>query len=193
MRFLTSALVLLLLYSCQKSPDAIPANPPVTGNFIKYSIKAGAHYTGQNNFTPVETEELTFTARFDSSAIYESTTAENQYDINKLYGFSDNGTGHHQYSARFGWRWSDGALRIFAYVYNGGKVMSEELGTAAIGAALHCSIKVSGAHYLFQYNETVTKLPRQSATAKGKGYLLYPYFGGDETAPHDISIWIKNR
>ena len=24
-----------------------------------------------------------------------------------------------------------------------------------------------------------------------KKYLLYPYFGGDETAPHDITIRIK--
>jgi hypothetical protein len=30
------------------------------------------------------------------------------------------------------------------------------------------------------------------STPKGKGYRLYPYFGGDETAPHDISIWVKD-
>jgi hypothetical protein len=31
-----------------------------------------------------------------------------------------------------------------------------------------------------------------ATTPKGQGYQLYPYFGGDETAPHDINIWIKN-
>ncbi|MEO5783498.1 MAG: hypothetical protein ABIQ07_09520 [Ginsengibacter sp.] len=34
-------------------------------------------------------------------------------------------------------------------------------------------------------------LPRTSTTAKAIGYKLYPYFGGDETAPHEIDIWIK--
>ena len=34
-------------------------------------------------------------------------------------------------------------------------------------------------------------LPRTSATSKAEGYKLYPYFGGDESAPHDIFIYIK--
>jgi hypothetical protein len=29
-------------------------------------------------------------------------------------------------------------------------------------------------------------------TTKAKGYQLYPYFGGNELAPHDMHIWIKD-
>ena len=133
-----------------------------------------------------------FLARFDSTAIYQTQSIENQYDINKLYGFSDNNSDHHQYSARFGWRWSDKALRLFAYVYNGGAVISKELTTVMIGAEVNCSIRISGDNYLFTVNGITTSMPRTATTDKAKGYQLYPYFGGDESAPHQINIWIKN-
>ena len=136
---------------------------------------------------------MKFTVRFDSSAIYQTTDRENQYDINKLYGFSDNNMDHHQYSARFGWRWSDGALRLFAYVYNEGKVESKELSAVNIGEEIHCSIKVQSDTYLFSLNNQLTEMPRKSTTLTGKGYQLYPYFGGDELAPHEVDIWIKRE
>jgi hypothetical protein len=108
-----------------------------------------------------------------------------------LYGFSDNNSDHHQFSARFGWRWSDKALRLFAYIYNEGTVVSKELTTIAIGTEINCSIKVAGTNYLFTVNEVTTQLPQSASTGKAKGYQLYPYFGGDEVAQHQINIWIR--
>ena len=136
-------------------------------------------------------DTLHFLARFDSSAIYQTHNAHNQYDINKLYGFSDNDGEHHQYSARFGWRWSDGALRLFASVYNDGQVATKELGVVPIGADINCRLIVTGNSYRFYGNEQTAELPRTSTTPKGSGYRLYPYFGGDEPAPHEISVWIN--
>lgn len=159
--------------------------------FTLYSIKKGQQYCDQSTFFPVEYAELKFVVKFDSSAIYNSIDANNQYDINKLYGFSDNDSLHQVYSARFGWRWSDKALRIFAYVYNKGVRNSKELGTVAIGAENDCSIKVTGGHYIFSLNNHSDTLLRSATTHKGRGYRLYPYFGGDELAPHDITILIK--
>jgi hypothetical protein len=184
----------LLSAGCHKSTDTFLDTSPVadTTGFTKYVIQQGAHYASDNTYKPIETSELKFTARFDNSAMYQSATAENQYDINKLYGFSDNGAAHHEYSARFGWRWSAGALRLFAYVYNGGKVVSEELGPVPIGKNITCRIKVESRQYVFYCNEYVRTMPRQSKTGNGKGYLLYPYFGGDEAAPHEVDIWIRN-
>ena len=135
---------------------------------------------------------MRFVVKFDSSAIYTTSNAENQYDINKLYGFSDNGELHHSFSARFGWRWSDKALRLFAYVYNEGLVTSKELATIALGSEISCSIKVTNTNYLFTVDGATTPMSRSATTQKAKGYQLYPYFGGDELAPHQINIWIKN-
>lgn len=184
-----------ILTSCSKMAEAIvdkttSASP--TGQFIKYTIEKGNQYCNSNGFKTIETTEMKFAVKFDSAAIYETVLPENQYDINKLYGFSDNNSDHHQYSARFGWRWSDKALRLFAYVYNQGAVVSKELATVAIGAETNCSIKVTNSNYLFTVNGNTTPLPRLATTENAKGYQLYPYFGGDETAPHQINIWIKN-
>lgn len=183
---------LLLLYGCTKTAAVLPPAPaPAAEGFVQYRIGQGQHYAGGNVFRPVETAALHFVVRFDSTAVYRTAAAENQYDINKLYGFSDNNTDHHQFSARFGWRWSDGALRLFAYVYNNGQVSARELGPVTIGTAVACSIGVSGDSYVFTWGDRRQAMPRRSTTALAKGYLLYPYFGGDEPAPHAISIWIQ--
>lgn len=186
---------LMLLASCKKTVDAV-AEKEIAGNaatiqFTKYTIRQGQHYCDQNTYRAVETGEMKFVVKFDSTAVYQTESGENQNDINKLLGFSDNNSDHHQYSARFGWRWSNNALRLFAYVYNEGVRTSKELTTTAIGANITCSIKITGSYYLFTVNGVGEKMPRMASTAKAKGYQLYPYFGGDEAAPHDIAVWIR--
>lgn len=189
---------LLLLCSCNKAVDQLiqksilSTSTTTAPQFVNYTIRKGNHYTDGNAYKPIETGSLNFSVQFDSSAMYKSVTEENQYDINKLYGFSDNNADHHQYSARFGWRWSDGALRLFAYVYNEGEMTSEEITTVPIGQTINCSIKVAASQYIFTCGDRVVSMPRKSATPQAKGYQLYPYFGGDEVAPHDITISIKD-
>jgi hypothetical protein len=188
---------MLLCASCNKVVDDLvektfltPSTSPST-DFTQYKIPKGQHSADKSTFKKIETTSLHFIVKFDSSAIYQTKTKENQYDINKLYGFSDNNGDHHQYSARFGWRWSDGALRLFAYVYNEGKMSSKELTVVPIGAPIACSIKADSSNYVFTVNGKVETMPRMSKTPTAKGYMLYPYFGGDETAPHEVSVWIK--
>jgi hypothetical protein len=184
--------LLLVLFSCKKEPASLLKNSHgTTTQFTKYTIRQGQNYCDGNSFVPTSYAELNFIAKFDSTAIYSNVNPDNQFDINKLYGFSDNNSTHQQFSARFGWRWSDNALRLFGYVYNDGIRNSKELGIVSIGAENNCSIKVNPASYVFSLNGKVDSLPRTSTTAKAIGYKLYPYFGGDETAPHTIYIWIK--
>jgi hypothetical protein len=194
------SLLLLLFCACtkevvtippEKQPAAIP--PPVTSNAIEYTINKGEHFCDKNIFVPVDYQALSFTAYFDSSAKYTSIAAENQYDINKLYGFSDNQAHHQEYSARFGWRWSDNALYLFAYVYNNGVRSSEMLGAVPLNTAVHCGLTVLGNQYVFTLNGKTTVLPRMAKTQRALGYKLYPYFGGDEIAPHTIRIRIDEQ
>jgi len=192
MRVLFLCVLPLLLFSCKKEDKALPGAANGPAGYIKYTIKKGEHYTTENSFIPVDTAELDFWVQFDSSAIYATADPQNQLDINKLYGFADNGAVHQQYSARIGWRWSDGALHLFAFVHNASKIVSEEIAAVPIGKPIRCRLAVEGNKYLFFCNEWLKTVPRASTTPKGKGYLLYPYFGGDETAPHEVTIWIKN-
>lgn len=196
---LYGAALACLLSSCQKVVDLVAdrgsstTTVSNTSSFTTYTIAAGQHSADKNAYKPVDVEEMRFAVRFDSSAIYQTALAENQWDINKLYGFSDNNTDHHRFSARFGWNWRDGALRLHGYVYNNGVVESRELTTVAIGAETVCSIRVTGGAYLFSVDgKMMAAMPRQSGGERARGYQLYPYFGGDEPAPHDIRILVKN-
>lgn len=183
----------LLATGCTKVKKVLDekSNTIPTGQFIQYTIRQGQQYCDQSTYRPVETSEMKFVVRFDSSAIYQSQAAENQFDINKLYGFADNGANHQQYSARIGWRWSDNALRLFAYVYNAGVVRSKEISSISIGSEVNCSIKISEGQYIFTVSDHTEQMPRSATTQKGTGYQLFPYFGGNEAAPHEIKIWIK--
>ena len=200
--FVLWSALLLCLASCQKDisliHEPVPTQQPIAAAeaivpFTQYIIKAGEQFCDKNDFTPVVYDEMRFSVRFDSSAIYKTVLPANQGDINKLYGFSDNNAQHHLYSARFGWRWSNNALRLFGYIYNNGERSHKEIGTVEIGSLNDCSIKISGNNYVFSLNKKQVTMPRQSTTLKAEGYKLFPYFGGDELAPHEIKIWIKEQ
>jgi hypothetical protein len=189
-----SLLAEFLFTGCKKSVTDFSepeVHQTITNQFVQYTIRKNQHYCDQSSYKTIETSFQKFIVRFDSTAIYQTLDPVNQYDINKLIGFSDNNLDHHQFSARFGWRWSDGSLRLFAYVYNNGLVSSEELATISIGQEILCSIQVTANSYIFMVNDLVKEMPRTSTTTKAVGYKLFPYFGGDETAPHDFNIWIK--
>lgn len=55
----------------------------------KYTIRAGQDYCDQKAFKSVKVSQMNFTAKFDNSAIYTTIDPVNQYEINKLYGFSE--------------------------------------------------------------------------------------------------------
>lgn len=198
-RLLTLGCAMLLLASCSKdiivvsdSDEPLPADTTSgTKEYVQYTIKEGEQYCDKSNYLSVNYSELAFRVKFDSSAIYSTTDPANQKDINKLFGFSDNNAAHHDYSARFGWRWSNNAVRLFAYTYNKSLVSIKELGTVAIGSENECKIKVTSDNYIFTLNGISATMSRASTTSTAKGYQLYPYFGGDEMAPHNIKIWIK--
>lgn len=199
MRNLTLGCISLLLYTgCTKTLEALPNEDFLSKTnteqqvFKKYTIKAGAHSSLETTYKPIETAAMNFAVKFDSSAIYLSKNAENQEDINKLYGFSDNGTDHHKFSARIGWGWSRQALRLYAYVYNNGTRTDKEITTIPLGQEIVCNIKATATHYIFSVGNVTEQLPRMSTSPLAKGYQLYPYFGGDETAPHEVRIWIRD-
>lgn len=184
------------MLSCKKeitssiAKETIPASG-TSKDYVQYTIHKGNQYCDENIYKPIEYSELKFSVKFDSSAVYATKESANQYDINKLYGFSDNNSYHHKFSARFGWRWSDGALRLFGYVYNDEVRSFKQIGIVNIGSENFCSIKIDTNIYIFTLNNKTDTLARKSTTSKALGYKLYPYFGGDEVAPHDINIWIK--
>lgn len=179
-------LLIVSLASCTKQELIQLREKP----FITYVIPAGAHYSNQSTFKSFLDSVLQFTVRFDSSAIYTSNAASNQGDINKLYGFAEEG-GHHENSARFGWNWENSKLNLFAYSYIEGERHSLPLGEAIIDKEYSCTIRLAPDAYIFNFNSNTRSISRSLNSNIATGYLLYPYFGGDETAPHEIRIYIR--
>ena len=186
--------VFIIINSCKKD-QIITANTPAATApeeiFIQYNIATGDHYCDKSSVTPVTLSAMLFKVQFDSSAIYTSVDPVNQYDINKLYGFTE-GQDPHVNSARIGWAFNDGKLRLYAYAYNNQQRLSQEIGTVNIGETINCAIKLDSLNYIFNVNEKQVKLSRAQAGVTANGYRLFPYFGGDEVAPHPIRIMIKD-
>ena len=156
----------------------------------QFLIKAG-HHRSVSRIRLFSGPLLQFVAIFDDSAMYETQTLENQHDINKLYGFSDCTSQHHRNSARFGWRWYNDRLEILAYTYVHGERQSRFMGTVTLNEPHAYGIALAGGEYVFTLDGTVARMPRGCDGNGGIKYMLWPYFGGDETAPHDIRILVS--
>lgn len=155
----------------------------------KYVIRTGEQHATLT-FESTELSKLKFKALFDSSSVYETVDPTNQGDINKLYGVSDCSSYHHNNSARFGWRWHQNQLEIWAYSYVNGERFSTFIDTVALDTFNNYEILFSENKYIFRLNDKEVEIKR-ACQAKATGYKLFPYFGGNETAPQDISIWIQ--
>lgn len=140
----------------------------------------------------LQTDALEFEAVFDHSAMYTTKTPENQWDTNKLLGFADCNNHHHTNSARFGWRWLEGELEISAYCYVEGERVIEKIAVVDLNTTHHYSLQITENHYLFKVDDLPgVSIQRKVDCDVGTYYMLFPYFGGDEVAPHDINIKIK--
>lgn len=200
MRNLFSTPVLIVLFftasatgmiSCEKIADLTP-QPKPTDTFKLYTIQPGQNYCDQNEIRFVSIPGMKFDVIFDSTAIYQTLAPENQYDINKLYGFSE-GLNHQQNSARIGWRWSDSALRLFGYTYVNGRRIEQEIKKVDIGATIACTIRIDSNYYWFKVDKDSVRMERGLDTDTADGYQLFPYFGGDEPAPQLINIRIRDK
>ncbi len=181
------------------SPSPAQERQQAPSTFKKYTIQEGAHYCDQNAVSRVSGTSMNFIAKFDSTAIYPAviTDYNHAYDVNKLYGFSE-GISNQYNSARIGWRWLNGELQLFAYVYVKGTLLRDPISydppyikSVQIGSEINCSITISGASYIFTVDGVVVQTARGTTASKYSGYQQYPYFGGTLTAPHLINIYIK--
>jgi len=188
---ITFAASCLLFTGCELVNKLVPEEATVKSEneFTTYLIPEKGHFTS-NNFGIVPANKVKFLAKFDESAQYVTIDPFNQADINKLYGFSDCSTDHQSNSARFGWRWYNNQLEILAYTYVN-QVRREKFITAVnLNQAYEYELAATDTTYVFKLNGRTVEMDRGCSGNSDK-YKLFPYFGGDETAPHTIKIEIK--
>jgi hypothetical protein len=179
--FYFSVFASLFLTSCEPVPDDL---------FVRtFIIKKGEHYSTPRLVEALQSDRLIFTAIFDESAMYDHNDAAQQTNKNKLLGFSDCNSTHHQNSARFAWQWYNNRLEIFAYCYVDGERFENFIGTVEINEVNRYEIRLTELNYVFILNdETSVVMPRGNHCNTGTYYMLWPYFGGTLPAPQDVRI-----
>lgn len=156
----------------------------------KYLIKKGQHNSGFHLGIHFKKEivmkrEVIFkeNCKYDLNGIDQS-------DVNKLFGVS---FGLHQKnSARFGWRWSldKNKIEILTYTYINGVRNFDSLQFVDLEETITLTLEAKADTYCFKFG--TSELTIKKSNTPSYGYFLYPYFGGNQMAPHDINIFIDS-
>ena len=162
-------------------------------NYKTYKITKGTHRVSA--FPKLSNKRnLKYQVLFDSTCQYTCVNPVNQLDINKLFGFSDCSSHHHSNSARFGWRYYEGKIDLFAYVYKDGGLSKDFLASVPLNVPCDLHLYAQDKLYTTSVKSEDVEVNIQVPRSQKKGiwsYHLWPYFGGDEVAPKDIVIHMK--
>jgi len=128
---------------------------------------------------------------------------EDQFDINKLFGFSIGH--HHTNSYRFGWRPNSDLtkMEILGYEYHkkvrvpAKPICEVELNKWYRYEMIFFSITKEVKYCIYDENNVAVcgdeRSPMELKHRIHFGYKLYLYFGGTKRAPHDMTIFEGNK
>lgn len=157
----------------------------------EYIIKEGKHRSGIYFRPHLSCKSLDYTVNFNSNCIYDLGNV-NQLDVNKLIGISYGL--HHTNSARFGWNAVGKQIELWAYCYVNKKRIFVSLGKIDTEKDYNLKLTVTDSSYIFSVFSKDSMIGHtvinKSATISF-GYYLFPYFGGDEVAPHLMSLTLS--
>lgn len=161
--------------------------------FIRIFItRKGEHFAHPRVVESLQGRTLEFDAMFTETAIYNFGDPALQSNKNKLLGFSDCNSLHHENSARFAWQWFNERLEVYAYCYANGERVEKFVGVVDLGEFNHYRIEIREDQYAFVLNdEPPVYITRGNTCERGEYYMLWPYFGGHIPAPHDVQIFIR--
>ena len=177
-------LALLILFSCTKEIDDF--------GFRTYTILEGTHRSGSHINHP-NNSRINFKFILDESAIYTTEVPSNQGDVSKIYGFSDFGRIHQSNSIRIGWRYDENRLQLCWLKHGDDNFTTGFIRDIEVDEIYNAVIDINTFYYVIVINNDTTLVSRNPDGVWGlvRRYYLYPYFGGTEFAPHDITIKIK--
>lgn len=167
-----------------------------------FTIKRGKHDAGGAAILNLkklkvgkrQDRTLRFQAFFTPSALYRSANPHNQHDFNKLMGITS--TNIHKNSIRLGWRAvpATGKISVGFYGYAAGRRIMEELGHVAVNQWIDVELRMhsNGMHAVAagKKHEVNASLGFKALTPTW--LLRTAYFGGDEKAPQNITIHVRN-
>ena len=182
-------ILLLGLFSCNKEN---------ADGYRVYTIDKGNHYSdgpidklfGNNN----RADSWEWEVIFEQSCIYSESdlfNPSNYLDVNKLIGFSDCDRHHSQYSCRVGWRASGDSIELLIYKRDDNNIGFKSLKKVYPDQIVNVTLDFKDTIYTSCIDGICDTLVRPCPDWSGRKYSLFPFFGGQETAPHKMKIRIK--
>lgn len=182
-------ILLLGLFSCNKEN---------ADGYRVYTIDRGDHYSdgpidklfGNDN----RADSWEWEVIFESSCIYSESdlfNPSNYLDVNKLIGFSDCDRHHSQYSCRVGWRASGDSIELLIYKRDDNNIEFKSLKKVYPDQIVNVTLDFKDTIYTSCIDGICDTLVRPCPDWSGRKYSLFPFFGGQETAPHKMKILIK--
>jgi len=129
---------------------------------------------------------VAYDMEFTESCLYDSSKIEG---INKLFGLTFGLMNVHATSARFGWQPNkNNKIEIYAYYYDQAGRKETLICEVAPGELCKMKLEISDDEYAFTCNDFKTIINHGKISKFS--YLNFIYFGGVNSAPHDIVIKI---
>ena len=189
MKLKYTLILLLSLFSCNKEN---------ADGYRVYTIDRGDHYSdgpidklfGNNN----RADSWEWEVIFEPSCIYSESdlfNPLNYLDVNKLIGFSDCDRHHSQYSCRVGWRASGDSIELLIYKRDDNNIEFKSLKKVYPDQIVNVTLDFKDTIYTSCIDGICDTLVRPCPNWSGRKYSLFPFFGGQETAPHKMKILIK--
>jgi hypothetical protein len=183
------------------SPDSDEVLPPVgtlLATSYDFAIESGKHRSDHDFVALPHLGEhvdraLSFTATFSQDAAYTTSAPSNQSDWNKLMGLSTDRI--HDNSIRIGWRWNPATqlIELGSYGYLDGARVMPMIATVPLGQPIDCVLKMTDAGLYAQAGAGSYTQSGSNGVGFAITWVLHSaYFGGDETAPHQIHVAVSN-
>lgn len=157
-----------------------------------FKIKKGKHRSGYR-FWFTFSKKISYECKLKSSCIYNIESLD-KFDVNKVFGFSTS-KHHHQNSARLGWTSLNGNnIQLWSYIYDNGQRVVGHIANVEANEKFKCTIIAEKGRYKYileKKDEIIEKDINVISEHSKFKYLLYPYFGGNLPAPHDIEIILR--
>jgi len=166
-----------------------------------YEIKKGNHHCSMSLFEKIgalgwKVRKIDLRFVFRKECWWAPARNTDDYDQNKLAGIGF-GTNHHKNSVRLTWVpdfEKPGMIRVSGYTYDerntGPKFAISYIKSVHVGETVTARIESRDGAYFLTVQEVTVRMENQQPDPS-LCFWLFPYFGGNNTAPHDMTIELE--
>jgi hypothetical protein len=166
-----------------------------------YLIKKGNHYASMSFFEKIgaigwNIRTLSVKFVFRKECWWAPPRNQDDHDLNKLAGIGF-GTNHHQNSVRLAWVpdfENEGMIQVYGYTYDekteGQKLTMTFIKSVRVLETNTGKIESRDGVYYITVNDVTIRMDNVNPDPN-LCFRLFPYFGGNNTAPHDMTVELE--